>query len=70
MKLDTILFKADLHNLFPLYVMHNQFLQSYKLLLEQLPLPSFNILRITKNGDITAFKAITVLLQKNCVSSD
>ena len=44
--------------------------QSYRPLLEQLPLPCFSLLRKIQSGDINAFKAITVLLQKNCVSSD
>ena len=39
-------------------------------MLEQLPLPSFSLLRKIQSGDINAFKAIIVLLQKNCIASD
>ena len=44
--------------------------QSYKLLLDQLPLPSFSLLRKIQSGGFDAIKAIQLLLKKEIVSSD
>jgi hypothetical protein len=39
-------------------------------LLEKLPLPPFSLLSKIQSEDFNAFKAITVILPKKCVSSD
>ena len=44
--------------------------QSYKLLLDQLPLPSFSLLRKIQSGGLDAIKAIQLLLDNGSVSSD
>ena len=44
--------------------------QTYRLLLERLPLPSFNLLKKIKHGGIDAVKAIQRLLQQRAVSKD
>ena len=43
---------------------------SYKLLLEQLPLPSFSLLRKIQSGGLYAIKAVKVMLNMELVSSD
>ena len=44
--------------------------QSYKLLLEQLPLPSFSLLRKIRSGGLDATKAVKLMLNMELVSSD
>ena len=44
--------------------------QAYKLLLEQLPLPSLSLLRKISTGSVDAIKAARLLLSKDCISSD
>ena len=44
--------------------------QTYRMLLERLPLPSFNLLKKIQRGGIDAVKAIQHLLQKRAVSKD
>ena len=44
--------------------------QSYKLLLDQLPLPSFKSLRKIQSGGLDAIKAVQLMLNKELVTSD
>ena len=44
--------------------------QTYKLLLEQLPLPSLSLLKQLSSGSIDSMKTVKVLLEKEVISSD
>ena len=45
-------------------------LQSYKLLLEEFPLPSISLLNKLQQGGVDAFKAVKILLEKGEISDE
>ena len=44
--------------------------QAYKIMLEQLPLPSLSLLRNINAGSVDAIKAAKLLLDRQCISDD